>query len=88
MLLLLSQAGIQYEVFTEVGVEPTDESLMTAIRFCQKRQFDAFVAVGGGSSIDTAKAANLYMCYPDNDFLDFVNAPIGKGMPIPGKIRR
>lgn len=69
-------------------MEPTDESLMTAIRFCQKRQFDAFVAVGGGSSIDTAKAANLYMCYPDNDFLDFVNAPIGKGMPIPGKIRR
>lgn len=37
--------------------------------------------------MDTAKAANLYMCYPDADFLDFVNAPIGKGKPIPGKLK-
>jgi hydroxyacid-oxoacid transhydrogenase len=83
----LTRAGVNFEVFSEVGVEPTDASLQTAINFCRERRFEAFIAVGGGSVIDTAKAANLYMCYPDRDFLDFVNAPIGKGMPIPGKLK-
>lgn len=83
----LTKAGVAFEVFSEVGVEPTDESLQVAIKYCRERRFEAFVAVGGGSVIDTAKAANLYMCYPTRDFLDFVNAPIGKGLPIPGKLK-
>lgn len=40
------------------------------------------MAVGGGSVIDTAKLMNLYTEYPDADFLDFVNAPLGNGRPI------
>jgi hydroxyacid-oxoacid transhydrogenase len=83
----LTRLGVQYEVFDQVQVEPTDVSIQSAIKFCQSRNFNAFVAVGGGSVIDTAKAANLYMCYPNNDFLDFVNAPIGKGKPIPGPLK-
>lgn len=83
----LTKAGIQFEVFTDVKVEPTDVSFQKAIDYCKSRNFNAFVAVGGGSVMDTAKAANLYMCHPDHEFLDFVNAPIGKGKPIPGKLK-
>ena len=67
-------------------VEPTDESFQEAIRAAQADNYDAFVAVGGGSTIDTAKAANLYSCYPA-DLLDYVNPPIGKGLPVPGPLK-
>ena len=57
-------------------------SFKDAIEFAKQGQFDSFLAVGGGSVIDTAKAANLYLCHPENDFLDFVNEPVGRGMAI------
>ncbi len=53
-----------------------------AIDWAKLANPDAFLAVGGGSVIDTAKLMNLYTCYPDADFLDFVNAPLGNGRPI------
>ena len=57
-------------------------SIKEAIDFAKAYQPDAFLAVGGGSVIDTAKLMNLYTNYPNADFLDFVNAPLGKGLPI------
>ena len=62
-------------------------SFKDAIKFACNGQFDGILAVGGGSVMDTAKAANLYMCCRDNDFLDFVNAPIGKGLPITATLK-
>jgi hydroxyacid-oxoacid transhydrogenase len=83
----LETAGIEFEVFDRVRVEPTDESFLEAIDFARRSNGDGFVAVGGGSAIDTAKAANLYSTYPPGDFLDYVNPPIGKGLPVPGPLK-
>ena len=74
-------------VYDRVRVEPTDESFLDAIAFAQQGSYDAIVAVGGGSTIDTAKAVNLYTTYPTDDFLDYVNPPIGKGLPVPGPLK-
>lgn len=83
----LEANGIAYEVYDRVRVEPNDESFAHAIAFAGQRDFDAMVAVGGGSTIDTAKAVNLYTSYPPEDFLDYVNPPIGKGLPVPGPLK-
>jgi hydroxyacid-oxoacid transhydrogenase len=74
-------------VYDRVRIEPTDRSLLEAIAFARQDHYDAFVAVGGGSAMDTAKAVNLYTTYPPQDFLDYVNAPIGKALPIPGPLK-
>lgn len=78
----LEVAGVKFTVYDKVRVEPSKASFEDAVAFCIRHKFDAFVCVGGGSVLDTCKAANLYSSKPDADFLDFVNAPIGKGMPI------
>jgi hydroxyacid-oxoacid transhydrogenase len=74
-------------VYDRVRIEPNDASVLEAIAFARQSQYDAFVAVGGGSAIDTAKAINLYATYPPADFLDYVNAPIGKGLAVPGPLK-
>src|SRR5262245_26524394 len=86
VLSALRAGRVAFDVFDEVEVEPTDASFRRAIEVATAGQFDSFVAVGGGSTIDTAKAANLYSTYPA-EFLDYVNAPIGRGQPIPGPLK-
>jgi alcohol dehydrogenase class IV len=68
----LEREGIKYEVYDKVRVEPKDYSVQDAIEFGKKNPVDAFLAVGGGSVMDTAKIVNLYTTFPDANFLDFV----------------
>lgn len=82
----MRREGIEAEVFDRTRVEPTDTSMLEAIAVAREGKFDGYVAVGGGSVIDTAKAANLYATYPD-DFLAYVNAPIGQAKPVPGPLK-
>src|SRR5512136_1732734 len=82
----LRAVGIDAVLFDRARVEPTDVSFKEAIRFATEGQFDGYVAVGGGSSMDTAKAANLYATYPA-DLLTYVNVPIGQGRPVPGRLK-
>ncbi|XP_017260363.2 hydroxyacid-oxoacid transhydrogenase, mitochondrial, partial [Kryptolebias marmoratus] len=83
----LVKNGVRFKVYDNVRVEPTDSSFREAVCFAKSDVFDVFVAVGGGSVMDTCKAANLYSCHPEADFLDFVNAPIGKGKPVTGALK-
>jgi hydroxyacid-oxoacid transhydrogenase len=82
----IAAENIAASLFDRVRIEPTDASFLDAIAFAEDGRFDAFVAVGGGSTIDTAKAANLYSTYPA-EFLEYANPPIGRGRPVPGPLK-
>ncbi|MEX0835868.1 MAG: iron-containing alcohol dehydrogenase, partial [Nitriliruptor sp.] len=79
--------GVEGVVFDRVHVEPTDASLRDAIDHARDTgPWDAIVAVGGGSSIDTAKAVALLTSNP-GELLDYINPPVGEGraptQPLP-----
>jgi hydroxyacid-oxoacid transhydrogenase len=78
--------GLAVDVFDDVRVEPTDRSFQAAIDVANAGNYDGFLAVGGGSVIDTAKAANLYSTYPA-PLLTYVNAPVGEAKPVPGRLK-
>ncbi len=81
----LLAAGLDVAVYDGVHVEPTDASFLDAARFAREGRFDAYVSVGGGSVIDTCKAAALYATHPAS-FLAYVNAPVGEGRAVPGPL--
>ncbi|MFT4037868.1 MAG: hydroxyacid-oxoacid transhydrogenase [Thermomicrobiales bacterium] len=78
--------GIDAVLYDRVRVEPTDTTFTDAAAFATEGKFDGYVAVGGGSVMDTAKAANLYATYPA-PLLTYVNAPIGEAKPVPGPLK-
>jgi hydroxyacid-oxoacid transhydrogenase len=82
----LAAAHVDCVVYDEVVIEPTDKSLQEAARFARESNVDGYVSVGGGSVMDTCKAANLYASQPA-EFMTYVNAPIGAGQRVPGPVK-
>ena len=83
----MAKFGIEAHVYEGAHVEPTDQSLAEAVSFARDAgEWDAFVAVGGGSSIDTAKAINLLTTNP-GELMDYINAPVGKGAAPVNQLR-
>lgn len=82
---VLDEAGISYEIFSEVKPNPTVSNVKAGIDAFKKTQADILVAIGGGSSIDTAKAIGIVIANPD--FSDIISlegcAPTqNKSVPI------
>lgn len=82
----LAKAGIEVDIFDRVRVEPTDASFQEAIDIATAGKYDGFVSVGGGSTIDTAKVANLYSTHPA-EFMAYVYPPLGEGRQVPGPLK-
>ncbi len=78
-------AGLDVAVYDRVHVEPTDVSFRQAAEFARDGRFDGYLSVGGGSVMDTCKAALLYATYPA-ELRTYVNPPVGDGKPVPGPL--
>lgn len=81
----LKQAGLDCAIYDAVRIEPSDRSMLEGAAFLRDGRFDGVVSLGGGSVIDSAKAASLYATYPA-DFSTYVNAPLGAGAAVPGPL--
>lgn len=81
----LDAAGLDHATFDEIRIEPSDTSVMDAARFVADGDFDGMVSVGGGSVMDTAKAAMVYARYPAS-FPTYFGPPVGDGVAVPGPV--
>lgn len=86
VMRILEGKGITFGLYDQVKVEPTDVSAKEAIEFAQGFEAEGYLAIGGGSVMDTAKIMNLYTTYPAS-FMAYINAPLGEGRPVPGPLK-
>lgn len=71
-------AGLDVDIYDGVAVEPTDASIAEAVAHARSGPWDGYIAVGGGSAMDTAKAVNLLTSH-DGTLMDYIAPPIGGG---------
>jgi alcohol dehydrogenase class IV len=83
---IIEKEGIDAEIYDDIHVEPTDKSIDKVANDLKGNEFDLFVALGGGSTIDTTKAVSLLITYPA-PVMEYVNKPIGHAKPVPGPLK-
>ena len=82
---VLEQADIPYTLYSEIKPNPTIENVLDGVKACKNARADLIVAVGGGSSIDTAKGISIIMTNPDRADVKSLNGnsnTVNRGMPI------
>lgn len=81
---VLDNAKIKYTLYDEVKPNPTIKNVMDGVKVCKRTRADVIVAVGGGSSIDTAKGISILMTNPDRTLqsLNGLSNTVNKGMPL------
>jgi len=62
---LLDEAGIAYEVFSEIKANPTIENVQDGVAAFKASEADCIVAIGGGSAMDTAKGVGIIINNPE-----------------------
>ncbi len=82
---VLKKAGVPYDLYDEIKPNPTIKNAQDGIKACKESGADLIVAVGGGSSIDTAKAISIVMKNPDRADIKSLNGAsntVNRGMPL------
>ncbi len=81
---VLDNAKIKYTLYDEVKPNPTIKNVTDGVKVCKRAKADVIVAVGGGSSIDTAKGISILMTNPDRTLqsLNGLSNTVNKGMPL------
>ena len=82
---VLEQADIPYTLYSEIKPNPTIENVLDGVEACKNARADLIVAVGGGSSIDTAKGISIIMTNPDRADVKSLNGnsnTVNRGIPI------
>ena len=81
----LKSAGVAWDTFSDIRIEPDDATVQNAARFISETGPDVVISLGGGSVIDTAKAASVYARYPA-PVNEYFAPPVGPGTPVPGPL--
>lgn len=82
----LEKEGVTVDIWDNVEPEPSKDNIMKCVDYAKDKNFNGFIGVGGGSSIDVAKVTDLLCTYPA-DFMDYMPKPIGRGKPVPGPLK-